>query len=297
MIFYENDGINGNMILNENEYSFKAHNESLDQILPLEKQFSEEEENFEGNMHDIELKPNTELTELFKNENSDKKTKLTTVTSGFIEKNVTFTPILFWNDTKEEPKQYLVKKRGRKLMKKEKIFSEEKSHTKLKEDNIMRKIKTHFMDFTVKLLNDSLIDKTYIFFKIDKAVSENLKKDFNMKLMETTLSFLFSTSQVNKRYKKHSEANKTLIKKIFEEKKEVKTMELLQKTYIEMINLIKEKYLEEYLATIEAKEIDIKNPNIGSYLDSLKNIFSNYENWFKNKIGRQRGGKSETFKE
>lgn len=73
------------------------------------------------------------------------------------------------------------------------------------------------MDFIVKLLNDSLINKTQLFYKIDKTISENLKRDLNMELMQKTLFDLFSNSKTNGRYKNYS--NEILIKKIFEEEK------------------------------------------------------------------------------
>ena len=155
----------------------------------------------------------------------------------------------------------------------------------------MRKIKTHLMDFIVKLLNDSLINKTQLFYKIDKTISENLKRDLNMELMQKTLFDLFSNSKTNGRYKNYS--NEILIKKIVEEKKEVETLRLLRKKFIEIKNEIQENYLEEYLDTIEKKENNMDNSSVDEYMETLRKIFLGYEDWFKNKKGRNRESKAE----
>ena len=155
----------------------------------------------------------------------------------------------------------------------------------------MRKIKTHLMDFIVKLLNDSLINKTQLFYKIDKTISENLKRDLNMELMQKTLLDLFSNSKTNGRYKNYS--NEILIKKIVEEKIEVETLRLLRMKFIEIKNEIQENYLEEYLDTIEKKENNMDNSSVDEYMETLRKIFLGYEDWFKNKKGRNRESKAE----
>lgn len=154
----------------------------------------------------------------------------------------------------------------------------------------MRKIKTHLMDFIVKLLNDSLINKTQLFYKIDKKIIENLKRDLNMELMQKTLFDLFSNSKTNGRYKNYS--NEILIKKIVEEKIEVETLRLLRMKFIEIKNEIQENYLEEYLDTIEKKENNMDNSSVDEYMETLRKIFLGYEDWFKNKKGRNRESKA-----
>ena len=56
---------------------------------------------------------------------------------------------------------------------------------------MMRKIKTHLIEFIVKLLNDSLKDKTQKFYKIDKSISENLKKTSIWNYLEELLKIFF----------------------------------------------------------------------------------------------------------
>ena len=224
----------------------------------------------------------------------NKKTKPTTVTNPVKEKKEEKTEIIVPNLIQEENeiklKELLNKKKGRKSKEDNSKSNEHSVHTKKKEDNIMRKIKVKLIEFSVKFLNDSLKDKTEIFYKIDKSISENLKRDFNLKLMEQTLLYIFSTSGINGRYKNHS--NVALIQKILLEGKEEETIKLLNKKYIEVVYMIQENHLDEFLRTIERKEINMEKSSVDEYMNSLKKVFMEYENWFKDKKGRNRDSSS-----
>lgn len=248
--------------------------------------FEENEDFFPRNSFGFNFEPNTELVNQFTENSSNKKTKPTTDTKPIIQKNDTLAPNSN-KETKTNLPNLLVKKRGRKQ--KNGDSTEKALHTKKNEDNIMRKIKTHLLEFLIKLLNDSLIDKTYMFYKIDKEISEKLKRDFNIQLMEKTLREIFLTTKVNARYKKNCDTNKLLIEKIFQEEIEEETMKFLKMKFIEMINLIREKYLNEFLETIERKETI--NEEIGEYMNLVKELLFGYEDWFKNKKGRNRESK------
>ena len=151
----------------------------------------------------------------------------------------------------------------------------------------MKKIKAGLNGFKVDLLNNSLEDKSYKFHKIDKSVSENLQRAYNLELNQRILSNIFKEEKVNGRYAKFS--NAYLVNKILKEQKELETIKLLNLKYIEMVNLIQENYLDEFLASIKEKEknlINNYNQNIDEYMESIKEIFLRYEDWFKNKKGR-----------
>ena len=246
--------------------------EELDDLLPK-------------NNYDFNLTPITELDNQFTENISNKKTKPTTETKPIIQKKDTLTP----DSVKDNnPQKLLGKKKGRKQKNDETIGNA--LHTKKNEDNIMRKIKTHFLLFKVKLLNRSLKDKKYRFYKLDKKISEKLKRDFNIQLMKKTLRELFLTTKVNDRYKKNCDDNRLLVEKIFKEKKEKETMKLLEMTYIEMVILIREKYLQEFLETIERKEVI--NEDFEDYMNLVKKLLFGYENWFESKKGRNRESKN-----
>ena len=81
------------------------------------------------------------------------------------------------------------------------------NHTKFTDDNVIRKIKCHFLNF------------------------------------------------INK-YKKQSEnMNKSLIDKIYSEKDEVETIKILEQTYIELFNKLKQEQFDEFCTEIIKKEV------------------------------------------
>ena len=182
----------------------------------------------------------------------------------------------------------LAMKRGRKKKMISKLIKS--GHNKNKEDNIMRKIKTHLFEYIVNQLNLSLSDERKKFYKIDKSLSENLKKDFNMELMEKRIFDIFMNTKISKKYKRISDKfyNAKLINTILAENIEKETIKLLSMKIIDMINFIKENQLEEFLSIIENKEKGIDESNSEEYMSLLRKVLINYENWFSNKRGRVR---------
>jgi hypothetical protein len=273
-------------------------NDTLGNLFSFQKSPSEEEDKCEN--CDIQYfqqgytqsqNPNKPIENIISIDN--RKTKVTTktnlVTKKQEEKKEIIIPNLIQGEKKAKSQDLLKKKKGRKNKEDNLKSDDDTAHTKKKEDNIMRKIKTHLIEFIVKLLNDSLKDRTKKFYKIDKSISENLKRDFNLALLQRTLEDIFLNTDINGRYKNYS--NEALIKKIKKENIEEKTIELLSLKFIEVIYKIQDEYLEEYLESIknkEIKEINIENSSVNEYMESLKKIFFGYEAWFKNKKGRNR---------
>ena len=270
---------------------YKAINENFDWEKDVrEKNESLLEEN-SHNCYSLNIKPKIQQETLFlieKNEN--KITKPTTLTNQIkrIEDKVTeISNNIKIEEIRNNPhKQLLRNKRGRKnnnCENKKKV-----DHDKNSLDNMMRKIKTNLMDHLVNKLNNSLKDKTYKFYKISSFISENLKKDFNIKLMERTISDIFINTKLSNTYrkKKYISLNKILIDKIYNEKVESETIKILDKKYIEIINEIKENDLQEFLNKIEAKEKGNENQKVEEYINSLEELFKNYEKWFQTKRGR-----------
>ena len=179
------------------------------------------------------------------------------------------------------------KKLGRR--KEDEIYCEKAKHTKFNEDNIMRKIKTFSFQYILRLLNDSLIDKNKEFYPLETELNENLKKDFNMELLDRTILDIYKNSKLNERHKFRGEANKNLIEKIFEENVELKTIKILSMTFRDIIEQIKEKDSLIILEEIRKKESRKKKNTpkiIDSYLEKLKALLSDYEGWFAIKLGR-----------
>ena len=282
---------------NYSYYNLNQNNDQnfYEQFLPIfneQKLSQEDDENYDKIYFKQEYSQNQqENIQLEKTKEIDnKKTKPTTITTSVKkikeEKKEFIMNKSIKDDVKTMLEEFIKKKRGRKNKDMGDIINGENIHSKNKEDNKMRKIRTHLIRYIVILLNDSLKDKSYKFHKIDKLVLENLKIEYNLKLNQRTLLDIFSKEKICERYKNYS--NEYLIKKLLKEQIEKDTLNLLKLKFIEMINIIKKEYLDEFLDTIKQKENERKNSNIEEYMESLREIFLRYEDWFKNKKGRNR---------
>ena len=189
------------------------------------------------------------------------------------------------NNDKENGK----KKRGRRSS--DKTYSEEADHNKFKEDNIIRKIKTYTFKYILNALNNSLEKTRNRFYPLDKDLNENIKKDFNMELLDRTIKDIYDNSGLNKRFKNPKFSNKFLIKKIFDEKIEIRTINILNMKYIDILNYIRENDMDNFLETIKEKEKKKQEKNIDLYMEELKNILIVYEKWFDAKCGRNKAKK------
>ena len=175
--------------------------------------------------------------------------------------------------------------RGRK--KKEVI--EKGNHTKFTDDNMMRKIKCHFFNYINCSLNDSLIDKTQTFLKLDNFINENLKRDYNMELMNKTIREIYIYSKISNKYKKkNNNTNQQLVEKIYLENKESETIKILEKRYIDIFDELINDKLDEFCAEILKKEEKngLPHEQASVFLDKMKSLCINYKDWFEKKRGR-----------
>ena len=193
---------------------------------------------------------------------------------------------------KKEGNDFLGKKAGRKRLDpndNDEIQDESEGHNKFSEDNMMRKIKTNDMEYIFDKLNGSLTDKSFQFFKITKEVSEELKKEYNMDLMGKTLKEIIYNEPIRPKYKRNNYDNKFLIEKIFREDKEKKTIEILNKTYYDIIVEIRTQNLDNFLDKIVKKEKKMKKKsNIELYIKLLKDLIFRFKEWFEQKKPRNR---------
>ena len=74
-----------------------------------------------------------------------------------------------------------------------------------------------------------------------------MKKDFNEKLLNRTICDIYMKEDLNKRYINVPNSNRTLIKKIYDEKIETDTINILKKTFKEILDDIREKDLDNFL--------------------------------------------------
>ena len=200
-------------------------------------------------------------------------------------------------ELKTEKKEKKIKK---KTGRKPKINKNDKKdkHTKFSDDNIMRKIKTKIFARTLKRLNQSIKFYSGIFLQLTPKMNVNLKKDLNMELLNRTIANIFGNTDLNQRDLSKGLHNKNLIEKIYNENKETETIKILSMTFKDVLNEIREKYLDDFLKDIQKKEMDNEkkeeNENeeededcsVDKYMNEVKRLLIGYEDWFKNKNGR-----------
>jgi len=185
------------------------------------------------------------------------------------------------------------KKVGRRI--KGKNYKEDAKHTKMSDDNIIRKIKTSIFDYILKKLNNSIKFKSGKFRSLNKEWKERLKKKEQMELLNKTIFEIYTMTKMNKVGEKKGN-NEKLIEKIYEENKELETISILSKKFQEILNEVREeKTLDSFLEKIKEKEIKnekkyknkIKDDfDIELYMDKIRKLLLGYEEWFQKKKGR-----------
>ena len=173
------------------------------------------------------------------------------------------------------------KKIGRRL--KDEFYENEAKHNKYSEDNIITKLKTAIFKYILNHLNQSLEFTKYKFYPLNVKLSTCLKKDFNVKLLERTIYDIYSKEDSNKNYINGNDSNKKLIKKIYEQKIEKKTINILNMKFIDVLNHIREKDMENFLKKIENKN---REKTDDSFMDNVRHLLLTYEDWFRIKNGR-----------
>ena len=189
------------------------------------------------------------------------------------------------NKNLEEKENINVNIRGRR--KKNVEYDSKPKHDKFNEDNIMQKIKKSIFYYILDNLNKSLKYEIYKFYPLTKEININLKKDFNEKLLNRTIRDIYMKSDLNKRYININDLNKTLIKKIYAQKIEKDTINILDKKFKEILDYIREKDLDNFLTEFRNREIKNDDKLIDKYMKAVKKMLIKYEFWFKLKLERK----------
>ena len=193
------------------------------------------------------------------------------------------------------------KKTGRR--KKDEEYEEEAEHTKLSEDNIIRKIKTQIFNFIHENLNNSIKHYSGRFLPLTKKLNENLKKVPNLELLNMTIRDIYENTQLGKRYISKGNYHKLLIEKIFKENIETETINILSMKFIDVLKDIRDNNLENFLEKIRTKIVnnekkkdnESENDNeecidddchLEDYMKEIKRLLFDYEKWFTDKKGR-----------
>ena len=190
-------------------------------------------------------------------------------------------------------------------------------HNSSSKDNIMNKIKTHFFHYIRDIIKKNCIYETINFIKFQKEFVANLKKDINIELLETKLVDILRNQKISTKNKNSDkDQNKTIIDKIYVEKKEERVMKILELEFRELLIIFRrklnkpedEKELKKIEKKIEGLDLitnddyddtkylidDIEKQNsknnrmneteLEEYIEKVKECCKNYEKWFYDKI-------------
>ena len=182
------------------------------------------------------------------------------------------------------------KKRGRQP----KNLNSKSDHTKYSHDNILRKIKVKFFQKLMKYINGKIKSKyngiIQKLLPLKGEVSQNNTIKFNIQLLNTKLKDIFSTIEINKKFRLYKENyNKNVIDTIYNNNIR-ELIEIFELTFLEIFNIFKDanetKFNDfEKLNTV-VEEIKYKE-NDSYYAELFKNMAMNFENNYLEKTARR----------
>jgi len=180
-------------------------------------------------------------------------------------------------------KEEKINKEKKNLGRKRKGEHEEREHTKFKPDNKIRKIKSHFTKFIYSYLG--IFDKNKKLLKMKKCINEDLGKKFNMNLMKMTLREMlikFNKSDKGEVYISQ------LINEVFKYRDQKEIDEKLNKTYIEVLEIMRNNHHDKFKADILTEELERgENEEVANdYANELVKQLKEYEEWFTEKKER-----------
>ena len=173
-------------------------------------------------------------------------------------------------------------------------------HNKYESDNIIKKCKNILICNVIKNIN-MLIDKEKKYeslLDLDYSFINNLKKDFELELLNKPLKDIVSYD-ISPKYKlKGKNWNKVIIEKIIQNEKSEEMMNLLNMSFSEWIDIFTYKIESEYNKEVNLLQqaldkINKKNDNDKVYLSKLIFYLYNYKRWFESKKGRNTNEKKD----
>ena len=126
-------------------------------------------------------------------------------------------------------------------------------------DNIIRKIKVHYIKYIIKSLNKCIKNKKFKFLLINSSISELLTRSFNIRLFKMTIRKILYKTNISFNYKGHGktlQVNRDVINYIYEHKEdEMEAYNILKKKYLNkrLFRAFAKYYKEELKKSIEQK--------------------------------------------
>ena len=208
------------------------------------------------------------------------------------------------SDTNNEQKKikFMNKKRGRKKLNESKNNDDLDSktiHGKFSDDNLKRKVKTHFHNYIIAILNSNLkknhCPENKRFVKIKSKITQNITVEFNQKLFETKIKDIIK--DVSSKYQK-KEINNECINHVLSHpdnyKEVVKYLNLTYKDmylnyYLHSTNqtFFGENIDESYEAHKEKLRKKYGDKYVENYVKNAENLINFYKTCQKRKSRKQ----------
>ena len=174
---------------------------------------------------------------------------------------------------------FLNKKRGRKLKHLTGINNTEKAHDRNSDDNLKRKVKTHFHNYIIALLNSKLIvnpgKEKIKFGKMDSNITQNITVEYNQALFNKKIKEIIK--DVSNKYQ-NKNINIECMNYIMKNSKENSlVIYFLNMTYKDM-------YLNYYLKSTKSDFNEELNESYELHKEKLRNLYGEeyLENYVKN---------------
>ena len=173
--------------------------------------------------------------------------------------------------SKEKDKKIFSIKKTMKLGRIKKNSNKIGKHNKYRGDNIIRKFKVLLMNNIYDYINKSFIinnnntNKKHLYL-LKRLSSYNVKlmsKRDNIIWLNSSVKYIFSQKISSKIFSFNSNYNKKIINKIYEEKTELKVIDILNKAVREMWGIYINDNDESYTSFTKLKDDIIKLKNIG----------------------------------
>ena len=185
-----------------------------------------------------------------------------------------------------------------------KKFGNPGKHNKFSPDNIMRKIKTNLFEILLRFINDSIKENEIFEKKKKKIISikpfllkpnqeiiRSINIELNLDLLDAKLKTIFS-QDVSKKVENYGiDKNKKLIEKIYNEKKQKKTIDILNMTLNQCLEQIQGSKTYEELEGLETefKKVieNLEKNESKEYVNQFVELVNSYRNYFEDRKPRQ----------
>ena len=253
------------------------------------------------------------------NESSDRVKKLTNFNNTQKEKYNVSKINIAHKDTLPKKKFFDIKKIKRfNYGRKKKAETGNGKHNKKSGDNIINKLKGYCINhYLIDIFKKNSIQRKYILKKLPRKFIEDLSKEKNKQLFSKKIKEILSEEKITSKNKKSDKyENKIIIERIIKNRNEVKLSKILELTFKELFILFRKKISEnedevelrkivnkiegldllegknnykdmEYLIQeIRQKNDEMNEEELERYIDKLKFLCRNYEQWFIKKKKR-----------